>query len=338
MNHNLEQFGEQAAFVSANGITPWHRLGTVFEGEKLTTESALEIAHLSNWNVRKSPLTTAVGDLVIPVPDKFAMIRDNPFVPGKKDVLGVTGNYYTAIQNEAHADLLNALVDESEGVIETAGSLNDGKKVFITIKLPQAMQIGGSDEVDLYIIATNSHDGSSNFEFLVSPVRVVCQNTLTAAFSSSKSRFGIRHTSSSGDKIQQARETLGLTWKYVEDFEREAQKLIDASLTNTQFEDIIRDLYPAPKEDAKRANTLWDEKFEALTDVYYNDDTQQNIYGTRWGGYQAVTRYLDHVAPVAGEKSREDDGWVAQARAERTATDMRFEAQKNAAFKAFAAI
>lgn len=342
MSHNIETHGDKAAFVEQghSGVeTAWHKLGTVFpETERLTTELALKKAHLTDWNVRKSPLLTKVGDLELAVPDKFAMLRNNPFQEGQVDVLGVTGNYYVPIQNEDHAELLNALVDESNGHIETAGSLNGGRKIFICIKLPEAMVLGGFDEVDLFITATNSHDGTSNFEFLVSPVRVVCQNTLSAAISGAKARFGIRHTSGAKTKIQQARESLGLTWKYAEAFEKEAEKMIQAELSNDEFEKIVKGLYPEPDEDKKRAHTLWEAKFDTLWDTYQNDPTQDQVHGTRWGGYQAVTRYLDHIAPVPGEKGREDDGWVALARAERTASDTRFEEQKNDAFKAFSLV
>src|SRR5690606_19715075 len=88
---------------------------------------------------------------------------------------------YTVIQNEEHAGLLNALVDESGAHFETAGALQGGKRVFITMKLPGHMSIGGVDRVDQYLAAMNSHDGSSAFTFMISPVRIVCQNTLNFA-------------------------------------------------------------------------------------------------------------------------------------------------------------
>ena len=94
------------------------------------------------------------------VPDQFATVRTNP-VTGRPDVLGVVGRGYTPIQNEEHAALLDALVDESGAHFETAGSLRGGRQVFLTMKLPTTMQIGGVDPVDLYLIAFNSHDGTS---------------------------------------------------------------------------------------------------------------------------------------------------------------------------------
>lgn len=339
MPANIETHGDKAAFVEiaeAGKQTAWHQLGTIIpqDGE-LRVEDAMKLAHLTNWNVRKMPVTTQVGDLTLEVPDTFAVVRDNPFVRSRVDVLGTVGNYYQPFQNERHAELLNELVDQANAHVVTAGSLNDGKKIFITMKLPEAMMIGGEDRVDLYIIATNSHDGSSKFEFLVSPVRVVCQNTLTAAYREAKSRFGIRHTKNGEGKIAQAREALGLTWKYVEKFEADAERMIQEALTDTQFEEIVRGLYPEPEEDKKRAHTLWEAKFEAIVETYQEDSTQDAIKGTHWAGYQSITRFLDHVAPVPGEKSREDDGWVAQARAERTVSDLRFEDEKNRAFDAF---
>lgn len=350
MPANVETHGNKAAFVefahrnaAGNLQTAWHKLGTVFsDNDSLTTEKALEVAHLSGWNVRVNPMTAPIevgGEtLHLPVPNQFATIRDNPFVPGKMDVLGVVGSYYEPVQNEDHADMLNALVDESNARIETAGSLDEGRKVFITMRMPEDMLIGGEDPVALYLIASNSHDGNSSFSFLVSPIRVVCQNTLSAAFRSAEARFNIRHTKGAKTKIQEAREALSLTWKYAQEFETAAQLLVETEMTDNEFEQIIKGLYPEPDAEKKRARTIWDAKFEALTEIYHEDETQASIKGTRWGGYQAVTRYLDYQAPVSGEKSKEDDGWVDVAKALRITSDDRWEGYKNDAFKAFAAV
>lgn len=336
MPANIETNGDQAAFVSQT-LTAWHHLGTVVPPEQeLYGLEALKLAHMTDWNVRTIPLVGDLGNgLYLPAPKKFMVVRDSPWVDGQIDYLGTVGGVFQPFQNERSVEVLDAIVDESKGRVETAGSLGNGERTFVCIKLPQEMTIGGRDKVQLFITVTNAHDGTGKFIVVVSPVRVVCNNTLQAALRGAKSRFELKHTTNGEDKIQTAREALGLTWKYVEAFEAEAQKMIEASLTDQAFEDIVRDLYPEPEKEGN-GRTLWSEKFDSIWDVWQNDETQEGIENTRWGGYQAITRYLDHVAPVAGQKSREDDGWVAVARAERTATDKRWENYKNEAFAAFA--
>lgn len=197
MSHQIETFSDgTAAFVSAREHA-WHRLGTVVPQE-FTAGEAMQYAYLGGWDVHKvalmtEPVITADDVTTLEVPGAYSTVRTNPKT-GTKDVLGVVGEAYTPIQNEAHADLLNALVDQSGAHFETAGALRGGRQVFITMKAPNTMQIGGRDAVDLYLVALNSHDGTSSFRLLVSPVRVVCANTQAAAIAAAKSSYKIRHT------------------------------------------------------------------------------------------------------------------------------------------------
>jgi len=334
MAHELETWSDgTASFVSAREHA-WHRLGTVLPAE-FDAAQAMSYARLGGWNVRTMALQTAPvlsADGVfgaLPVPDQFATVRTNP-VSGSVDVLGVVGRGYTVIQNEEHADLLNRVVDESGGAhFETAGSLRGGRAVFLSMKLPRTMNIGGVDPVDLYLIALNSHDGTSAFRLLVSPVRVVCANTQALALRRAQSSFSIRHTSGARGNIAQAREALGLTFKYAEVFEREAEQMIQQSLTDAQFAQIIGKLWTTESE-SKRSATITANRADVLTGLYADAPTNANIRGTRWACYQAVTEYLDHFAPV--------QGGTDTARAERVATGGTVTTVKARAFEMLAAL
>lgn len=300
MAHEIETFDNLAAFVSAREDA-WHRLGTTLD-DTFDAETALRVAHLADWNVRKSPVFTEVEGVRLAVEGKHAIVRDNPFKPGVVDALGIVGNHYVPVQNEEHVDLLNALVDESGAHFETAGSLRGGREVFVSMKMPDTMLVGGIDPVDLYLIARNSHDGSSSFEFMVSPVRVVCANTLAVASRLAKASFRARHVQGGARAaIQQARETLGLTFKFVEDFEAQVQRMIEAEYTDQQFTRLAASLYPTPenakdvaKENARihRAN---------LTKLWRGSPTLKEVAGTRWAAYNTVTEYLDHVVDQRGK-------------------------------------
>jgi len=333
MAHELETWSDgTASFVSAREHA-WHRLGTVLPAE-FDAAQAMQYAKLGGWNVRTMALQTAPvlsADGVfgaLPVPDQFATVRTNP-VSGSVDVLGVVGRGYTVIQNEEHADLLNRVVDEGGACFETAGSLRGGRSVFLSMKLPRTMTIGGVDRVDLYLIALNSHDGTSAFRLLVSPVRVVCANTQALALRRAQSSFSIRHTSGARGNIAQAREALGLTFKYAETFEREAEQMIQASLTDAQFAQIIGKLWTTESE-SKRSATITANRADVLTGLFSDAPTNANIRGTRWAGYQAITEYLDHFAPVAGGTDT--------ARAERVATGGTVTTVKTRAFEMLAAL
>lgn len=304
MSHELEIIDGTASFVSAREDA-WHRLGTVLD-HTFTAAEAMEHARLANWNVRKIPLQTqpvVEGDTPISpieVPATYATVRNNPVTEGKIDVLGVVGEKYHPIQNEEHIDLLNALVDESGAHFETAGSLKGGQEVFVTMKLPNTMMIGGVDPIDIYIAALNSHNGNSSLRLLPTPIRVVCANTQSAAIRTAESSFTIRHTTGSSNELQLAREALGLTFKYVDEFQAAAERMIQETLAEDEFMDIIESIWePLDKPSKAQQETVAIREVE-LNRLFLESDTMQAVKGTRWAAYNAVTEYVDHFSTIRG--------------------------------------
>lgn len=334
MAHQLETWSDGSASFASARRHAWHRLGTVLPAE-FDAAQAMEHAKLGGWNVRKEALQTTVltadGVSTLDVPEQFASVRTNP-VTGRPDVLGVVGRGYTPIQNEEHAALLDRLVDESGAHFETAGSLRGGRGVFLSMKLPKTMQVGGVDPVDLYLIALNSHDGTSAFRLLVSPVRVVCANTQAMALSRAQSTFSIRHTSGASGQIEQARQALGLSFKYAEKFQAQADVMIEQAMTDQQFRELIDAVWSTEQptnaaKPSKRSETIATNRRAVLVDLWRNSPTAEAIRGTRWAAYQAVTEYTDHYAPVA------DKANARAARAERAISSANVAAVKARAFE-----
>jgi phage/plasmid-like protein (TIGR03299 family) len=305
MAHQIETFGGQATAIYAR-TDPWHRLGTTVQGRAFTADEAMTLGHLGGWQVRKIPLTatepTRDGVTTIPVPG-YATVRDNPFT-GLPEALGVVGDLYTPMQNEDHATFLNTLADESGAIFDTAGSLNGGRQVFITMRLPDTMKVGGTDLVDVNIAALNSHDGSSPFRILVTPIRVVCANTQAAAIRDHLSSFAVRHTRNAKATLQQARDAIGLTFAYHAAFEAEAERLIQTTMTDATFDHLISTVFGQPDSDATaRTQTAERKRRDRLHHLFGDADTQAGIRGTAWAGYQAVAEYIDHFAPVQARRN-----------------------------------
>ena len=204
--------------------------------------------------------------------------------------------------------------DESGAVFETAGSIDNGRKVFMTMKLPNGLNIGGIDAIDMYLMAWNTHDGSSSFSVAVTPIRVVCQNTLTAALRAAKSKFSVRHTASSTGKIQAAREALGITFKYAEEFEREAESLLSQSMTDKEFAKMVEMAIPLNDPESPRAVTMAEQARGTLM-ALWKAPTQANVANTKWAAYNAVAEYADWTKPVRGSN-------VDNARAVKTITGL----------------
>jgi len=312
MAHEIETHGTKAAFVSAREDA-WHKLGTILP-DVFTAETALEVAHLKDWDVRCEPMKVHLPDgTVLDTGNAFGTVRTNPFT-SEPEYLGPVGGAYTPIQNEDHCELLNALVDESGAHFETAGSLRGGKEVFVTMRMPEHMTIGGVDEMKYYISACNRHDGRGAFKLLVTPVRIVCANTQAAAIKGAVSAVSIRHTKNHAQAMAAAREALGLSFKYIDGFQQEAEKMIQASITDAQFKDLIDRTFGKVDTESKNkasANKMLQTHTD-LMGLFHDSPTATQIRGTRWGAYQAVTEYVDYFAPVRGAK-----GDVQAARAAR---------------------
>lgn len=330
MAHEIETHGDKAAAIFARADA-WHKLGTTMPGE-FTAEEAMEIAHLGGWNVRKEALTTTVitddGVTTLEVPGRYATVRTNPFT-AKPEVLGVVGEHYHPIQNEQHAEFLNLLVDESGAHFDTAGSLRGGREVFVTMKMPDHLMIGGVDRCDLNLIALNSHDGTSSFRILTEVTRVVCANTQRAALAATDNLFRVRHTVNAMSMVTEAREALGITFNYLDAFNEEAEKMIQQTLREGQFMDIVRREF-GPKEGASKSSaTRADALIDELNALYFSE-ANQSIVGTAWGGFQAFTEYADHFSAVHAKGGDEQ-----LVRAERVALGAG-DAFKNRAFELFA--
>lgn len=316
MSHEISITEGTAHFASAREHA-WHRLGVTLP-DAMTAEEALSAAHLAGWNVRKMPeyahldpkiTESGVTPGEMLATGKFSTIRTNP-VNGLDELLGSgLGSGYTVIQNEEHADLLNTLLDESKGKFETAGALGNGSTVFLSMKMPRDLQIVGHEGIDttnLYVVAQNSHDGSSAFRLMVTPVRVVCANTLRAALGRQVSSFSIRHTTNAKQNIQLAREALGMTWRYADEFEKAAQAMIEREVTRDIAVDAVRSVMRyTDKGVTDRIKKTQEERTSEIITLWTSADTQKNLRGTAYGLYNAFAEWVDHFAPVYGESDNE---------------------------------
>jgi phage/plasmid-like protein (TIGR03299 family) len=304
MPHGIEQFEDGSAAFFSNRVPAWHRLGQITEGA-LTADDALKIAQL-DWDVIKSdePVLAKIGDKTMPIEGRFATYRQHP----KKGltILGIVGNQYEVVQNAEAFRFLSLLTDEHGAVFETAGSLHEGKNVFVTMKMPKDIQVGGQDLINSYIVCTTAHDGSGAFQVVVTPTRVVCQNTLTMALGrNAQARLRWKHTRNVTANVQHARETLGVTFSYMDEFEKAANKLISQTMTDKQFNNFVDKLVMPRNKESKRAVTNMENTKETLQ-MLWKAPTQENISNTRWAAYNAVTEYRDWIKPVRGSGEKAD--------------------------------
>ena len=305
MAHELETQNGVASFASFREPA-WHGLGTVFTEEKNTAEM-LAAANLNNWNVR-------LEDLEIPnhlSSDKTYqyVVRTNPTDNNQTDVLGVVGERYHVLQNEDLFSFGDNILDGG-GRWETAGSIRGGRVVFGSLALERETILdpnGVADKVKTYLLINTSHDGSIAIQASITPVRVVCANTLNLALNSIggkkrngiKQSFKIRHTQTANGKVQIARETLGLANAYMDEFDKMAKAMIEKEVDAKMFNDIILAAYPKPEKDAKGALKKWENKIDVINDIYTGEFNGM-IAGTAWGAFNALTERLDWYRSARG--------------------------------------
>jgi len=306
MAHELETQNGVASFASFREPA-WHGLGTVFTEEKTTAEM-LAAANLSNWNVR-------LEDVNIPShlsSDKNYqyVVRTNPTDNTQTDVLGVVGERYHVLQNEDLFSFGDNILDGG-GRWETAGSIRGGRVVFGSLALERETVLdpnGVADKVKTYLLINTSHDGSIAIQASITPVRVVCANTLNLALGSKRGKnaikqsFKIRHTQTANGKVQIARETLGLANKYMDEFDKLAHAMIQKEITAVDFNNIILAAYPKPEKDSKGSIKKWANKVDVINDIYTGEFNGM-IAGSAWGAFNALTERLDWHRSARGDNN-----------------------------------
>ena len=303
MAHDLETQNGKTSFASFREPA-WHGLGTVFTEEK-TTKEMLDLANLSNWNVRLEDLETP-SHLTSDKNYQY-VLRTNPTDNSQTDILGVVGERYHVMQNEDLFSFGDNILDGG-GRWETAGSIKGGRVVFGALALERETVLdpnGVADKVKTYLLINTSHDGSIAIQASITPVRVVCANTLNLALNTTKKKngvkqsFKIRHTQTANGKVQIARETLGLANKYMDEFDKMAHAMIQTEINAKQFNDILLSAYPKPDKDSKGSLKKWENKIDLVNDIYTGEFNGM-IAGNAWGAFNALTERLDWYRSARG--------------------------------------
>ena len=222
--------------------TPWHELGVVTP-DVLTAQDALVTAGL-DWLVKLEPVYFQTQqDSIKNIAGKFAVVRETD-----ESCYGIVGNRYTPVQNLDAFNFMDTLVDSGDAKYETAGSLNGGATIFIQMRLNTVLDI--DDDVIPYMLLTNSHDGSGALKIIMTPVRVVCSNTLRMALSSrTPNQISLRHTKSISNKIDEARNILGLTELFYDSFSETVNQLINTEIDKRVFDELMNKMFPFPEYD-----------------------------------------------------------------------------------------
>jgi phage/plasmid-like protein (TIGR03299 family) len=267
-------------------VTPWHGLGVRVENA-IGSEEALEKSGL-NWTVIQRPIMTSDYNHI---PGYKANIRDTD-----DKVLGVVTDRYKVVQNSEAFAFTDALL--GEGVkYETAGSLQEGRKIWLLAKLPDKYIIEG-EQIDPYLCFSSSHDGSGSIKVAMTPVRVVCQNTLNIALSSAKRIWSTIHVGDLGNKMAEAHNTLLMAEKYMGKLGAEFSRLSKIKLSDTKVLEYIDLLLPMDDEptDVHRKNI--NRIREDMKIRYFDAPDLRHIGKNGYRFVCAVSDFATHAKPL----------------------------------------
>ena len=264
---------------------PWHGLGTMV-AEAPNSKDALRLAGL-NWKVLQEPVYTENEELI---QGYKANVRDTD-----RKVLGVVTDRYKVIQNEEAFAFTDTLL--GEGVrYETAGSLQEGRRVWMLARLPREFIIGG-ERISPYMVFSNTHDGSGAVKTALTPIRVVCNNTLNLALRTAKRSWSMIHTGDISGKIEEAKNTLLLADEYMTALGQEFEDLRKIKLSEKQILDYIKILLPM-EENYSLLQKRGVEKLRADMKMRYFDAPDLKDVGNN--GYRfvnAVSDFATHSTP-----------------------------------------
>jgi phage/plasmid-like protein (TIGR03299 family) len=270
---------------------PWHGLGVEVK-EALTSADALVYAGL-DWEVMQENVYTEGGILV---PGYRVNLRsiDNA-------ALGIVSDHYKVVQNEDAFQFTDDLL--GAGVTyETAGALQSGRKVWMLARMPHRYIIAG-DEIAPYLVVMNSHDGSSGIKVAMTPIRVVCQNTLNLALNSAKRIWTTKHTENVMSRVHEARETLLLAEAYMGELGRGIDALSQIKLTDKKVMEFMQEFFPVTTDmpDVQRKNNL--RLLNNMKARYWDAPDLANVGKNGYRFVNAVSDFATHADPIRKTKN-----------------------------------
>lgn len=284
---------ENDAMFSVREV-PWHGQGYVPKKAPKTIAQALQWAKL-DWDVIQAPVIVKVDGKTHKVPDYYCNIRSDTMEP-----LGIVTGRYTPVQNVEAFEFIDNLIGSSMH-FETAGSLMNGRRVWVMAKLPDYVEVGG-DPIGQYVFISNSHDGKSSVLASLTPIRIVCQNTLSWAVAQAKGKnaqrtYTIRHLGNMSEKIAEARNVLDITINYYEQFKSVGDKLAGVKFSDSKADKVLTQLFPVEQGMGDRAAANKKEARDVVMSLFkgtsYNPQTVGNAPGTGWCLANAIGEYAD---------------------------------------------
>ncbi len=306
MAHELNFENGEASLMYV-GDVPWHGLGTRLETAPGTAEEAITAAHL-DWQVELRPIYAGGKGMFYNVPSRQAVVRADKWGQEDCPVYGLVGPDYIPLQNRDAFTFFDPVVGSGAVSYETAGSLGHGERVWVLAKVKGAngeFAIKGKDVVEKYLLLSNGHDGRTAVQVRFTPVRVVCQNTLSFAFSQGRDLVKIYHDPQMYRRLEAAQEKVKEILGYYDSIEKRFQEFANFEMTGNRISRYVLGVFPTPARKRGQSDRSFEEVKAKVSATRHDavrlfetgkGNAEPGIRGTLWAAYNGVTELVDHHA------------------------------------------
>lgn len=274
---------------------PWHGLGTQVEAAP-TSGDALRMSGL-DWTVVQRNIQVCGG---AKIKNYKANVRESD-----GSVLGVVSDRYKIVQNFEAFEFTDSLIG-GEVRYETAGSLNNGRKIWLLARLPEREIVG--DKTEPYLCFTNTHDGSGAIRVCMTPIRIVCNNTLNLALGTAKRTWSVRHTGDMQSKMHEARICLEMANAYMDELSQTADRLANTTVPRDKLGEILDEMFPITEDSSDREKRNLQKLKDEYMVCYYAPDILK-FRGTAWGAVNAMSDMISHNAPRRKTVNYRENNW-----------------------------
>ena len=302
MAHELEMINGEAQMAYV-GDVPWHGLGTKVDRE-LTPDQFQKVAGL-DWTVEKQPLVTATG---IPIKNKEALVRSSD-----NSILDVVGTGWNPVQNSEAFEFFHDYVMAGDMEMHTAGSLKDGQMVWALAKTKESFELFNGDQTDNYFLFTNPHQFGKSINIRMTPIRVVCNNTLTLSLSQSTDKMvTVNHRKAFDPDM--VKEQMGIAKEKMEQYKSMAAFLGGKRATGDNVIQYFNEVFGAPAKEKEDGVLPFTSRNAKIAMENLNTQPGANFAeGSWWQAFNSVTYMTDHLQGREGD-SRLQSAWYGRNR------------------------
>lgn len=279
MSHELEMINDAVSHAYV-GEVPWHGLGTKVE-PNLTPEEMLKAANL-DWTVEKCPDFTLINDTYAQN-GNYSLVRNTD-----KKILSTVSEAWQPVQNHEAFEFFNDFINAGMLEMHTAGSLKGGTKVWALAKMKSSFEVVANDVIENYLLFTNPHEYGKSVDIRFTPIRVVCNNTLTMALNANVDKF-VRLNHSKKFDATFAKTAIGMTENLISSYKEKAQFLASKNFNSEKVEEFMKEVFPA------NSNEETGRTASKVLNMIEEQPGNEFAKGSWWQAFNAVTYALDHV-------------------------------------------